>query len=467
MKTITVPSSWLLRDGMRLDSGPYISGALEARMILEKLRVRKDPLSLLTTGHQGGIYNGPQFKRNYVESSQYGVPFLTGGDVLQTDLSQLPLLSRRDALSNKLRFLRISPGMTLISCSGSIGRMTYARDDMDGIWSSQDVMKIVPDPVKVLPGYLYAYISSKFGVPLVVGGTYGAIIQHIEPHHIAHIPVPRISPNIESDAHKLVQEAADARTLAAKKRAEAMKSFIRHFRLSDLSTAPISINRAIFDISARELRRMDATYFSPICREAAIELRSCSRLTHKLGAVARVFTPGIFKRQHVDDPHYGYAYFSGSELFQYDAEPRGYLSRRASNITEYLVERDWLLIQDAGQLAGLIGRVVRVTPFVAGGVVSNHLLRVVADNKVDTAFLFIVLSSPQGYRAITRNAFGTSIPQLDPTHIGAIDIPWPAESERIRLAEPVLEAWELEDFATEAIRKAIRLIESTIEEGAS
>jgi type I restriction enzyme S subunit len=52
-------------------------------------------------------------------------------------------------------------------------------------------MRVVPDAEKIPPGYLYAYLSSKFGVPLVVGGTYGAIIQHIEPEHIANLPVPR------------------------------------------------------------------------------------------------------------------------------------------------------------------------------------------------------------------------------------------------------------------------------------
>ena len=191
MKTKAVPSGWLERDGRRLDCGPYMSGALEAKVLLASIRARKDKLPDLTSGYNGGIYNGPQFKRNYVESAEHGVRFLTGGDVMRADLSDLPFLRRRDAKSPKLSHLRISAGMTLISCSGTIGRMSFARADMDGIWSSQDVMKIVPDPAKVYPGYLYAYLSSKFGVPLVVNGTYGAIIQHIEPEHLADISVPR------------------------------------------------------------------------------------------------------------------------------------------------------------------------------------------------------------------------------------------------------------------------------------
>ena len=80
--------------------------------------------------------------------------------------------------------------------------MAYARPDMDGMACSEDVLRVVPDPDRILPGYLYAFLSSKFGVPLVVGGTYGAIIQHIEPHHIANLPVPRLGEEIEARAHR-------------------------------------------------------------------------------------------------------------------------------------------------------------------------------------------------------------------------------------------------------------------------
>ena len=75
-------------------------------------------------------------------------------------------------------------------------------------------MKVVPDEAKIPPGYLYAFLSSKFGVPLVVSGTYGAIIQHIEPEHIASLPVPRFGDEIEIEIAKLIDSAANARSEA-------------------------------------------------------------------------------------------------------------------------------------------------------------------------------------------------------------------------------------------------------------
>ena len=169
MQIKTIPSKWLENNGRRLDCGPYMSGAIEARELLRHLHT--EPLKNLTAGHNGGIYNGPQFSRNYVDDPEHGVPFLTTSSMLHSDMSTLALISKKDAYSSKLRYLEVKEGMTLITCSGTIGRMAYARKEMNGCWSNQDIMKIVADSSKIEPGYLYAYLRSRFGVPLVISGT--------------------------------------------------------------------------------------------------------------------------------------------------------------------------------------------------------------------------------------------------------------------------------------------------------
>ncbi|NCT87289.1 restriction endonuclease subunit S [Stenotrophomonas acidaminiphila] len=464
MKAKSVPSSWLERDGRRLDCNPYMSGALEAKVLLESMPARKDRLQDVTRNGMSGIFHAGRIKRMWVDSPEHGQPFLSSTEILQADLSNLPLISRKAIAENPR--LPLHTGWTLITRSGTVGRMAYARPDMEGYACSEHVLRVVPDAEKIPPGYLYAYLSSKFGVPLVIGGTFGSIIQHIEPEHIANLPVPRLGTKAERDVHALMESAASNRSRAHELRQEAQSSLYRQFSLSDLADADTAVNYAAFNVQASSLRRLDAAHHSPACRAAANELASAGE-TKRLDDVARVFTPGIFKRIHVEDPAYGYPYFSGTELFQYDPEPRGYLSRRAPKIDEYIVRENWLLIQDAGQLEGLIGRLMRVTPAFANSVVSNHLMRVAAEEAADAAYLSVVLSSPHGYRAITRNAFGSSIPQLDPAHIGALRLPWPKETIRKRIAGPVLEAWNLEDEASANVRKATKKVEDAIEKGAT
>src|SRR5262249_13397128 len=148
--------------------------------------------------------------------------------------SALPLLSKRDAQSGKLSYLELQPGMSLISCSGTIGKMAFARQEMIGVWSSQDVLKVVADPEKIPSGYLYAYLSSKFGIPLVASGTYGAIIQHLEPAHIWDLPVPRLGDALEHEIHALVEEAAELRTRASRRKQEAIAAFVKLCQLPEL-----------------------------------------------------------------------------------------------------------------------------------------------------------------------------------------------------------------------------------------
>jgi len=97
-----VMASWLREQGFRLDAPPFLSGAIEARKLLERLPVKKELLASLTKGYNGGIYNGPMFRRNYVTDPEYGVPFLTSSGILLADLSTLPLLSKKDAMSSRL-----------------------------------------------------------------------------------------------------------------------------------------------------------------------------------------------------------------------------------------------------------------------------------------------------------------------------------------------------------------------------
>lgn len=136
-----VRSGWLEEGGRRLDCNPYMSGAQEARDALRRLKVRKDALLTVTSGYSGGIYNGPVFSRIWVDRPEYGVPFLGSSDISNADLATLPLLKKTYAQSKKLSHLELTEGTTLITCSGTIGRMAYVRPDMAGIWSSQHVMK--------------------------------------------------------------------------------------------------------------------------------------------------------------------------------------------------------------------------------------------------------------------------------------------------------------------------------------
>lgn len=464
MKTTVIRSSWMEGYGYRLDTKPYVGGALETKILLERLK-NTVPLHTLTRGFDGGIYNGPQFVRNYVESPEHGVPFMTGSTMQLADLSTLPLLSKRDAHGSKLSYLEIQPGMSLISCSGTIGKMAYARAEMKGVWSSQDVLKVVADPDKIESGYLYAYLSSKFGVPLLASGTYGSIIQHLEAHQIAGLPVPRLGDALEHEIHELVEQAAKLRTKASAMKQAAIAAFVESCGLP----IPLPIWRYPTPhlgeaTLARLAERMDSTYYIAPCAEARAAFDAASKLgtSKTLSEVAEVFIPTIFKRLYAPDPAQGIPYITGADVFCIQPKTDLYLMRSVAQENRLVLENGMIVLHEAGQRYGLIGRGVMVGRTLHDFACTNNMVRLVPHEPEETGYISAVLSSEFGLRLMKREAAGSSIPHLDATRVSAVSIPWPKGGIRRKvaaLAHEARESWdqadELEDRAVETLVKAI------------
>lgn len=461
MKTKVVPSGWLKRDGRRLDCGPYMSGALEAKVLLERLKARKDPLHAVTRDGLSGIFHAGRIKRLWVDSPNYGRRFLSSTDILQSDLSNLSYISNV-ALAENPR-LPISPGWTLITRSGTIGRMAYARSDMDGYACSEDVLRVVPDPEKIRPGYLYAYLSSKFGVPIVVSGTYGAIIKHIEAEHIAELPVPRFSHKFETEIDVLIEGAAALRVKANAHLRDVANRFdglIDGLPLSKRQTPRMST------VMASSLQqRLDAQFHDPLVRQVRDRLQDSEYTTIEEWC-NHVFLPGIFKRIHVEDVTYGAPYYTGATLFWLEPQPKGVLSRKTSLFQEVSLEEGTVLVQAFGQDGGLTGRAVWVGRNLAGATTTHMLVRLRAKTDEDTAYLFGFLQSDAAYRQIASLTYGGSIPHFDEAGISTVVLPLFGAEERREIADTVITAVTARDEALDSERRARALIEAAIQEAA-
>lgn len=119
--------NWLVDQGFRLDANPYLSGAYEARKLLERLPGTQPLRELVRVPN--GIFHAGRSARRWVTDPDYGVPFFSSSDILEADSSFLPLIAK-SAVKDNPRLL-IERDWTLITRSGTIGRMTYARPDMD------------------------------------------------------------------------------------------------------------------------------------------------------------------------------------------------------------------------------------------------------------------------------------------------------------------------------------------------
>lgn len=456
VKWKAVRSAWLEEGGRRLDCNPYMSGALEARDALKRFQ-KVDRLSTVTER----IYHSGREGRTWVDDPQYGVPFLGSSDILSADLSALPLLSKRQVEQNPL--FQLGSAWTLITRSGTIGRMTYVRPEMVGMACSEHVLRVVPNQGCIPPGYLYAFLSSRYGVPLVVAGTYGAIIQHIEPEHIADLPVPRLGVEFEGEIHRLIEKAANLRSIASKNISDALSELeiAAGFTSGNLpQVTEFSHSSVMFsDLSDR----LDAPYHSAAALTAEKMLDDSPLGVSPLRAVVkRFFKPPIFKRLWVDSEEHGRLFVSGNDIYRYQPEEPRYVSRRTPKFDEFILERGAVVFQAAGQIYGLFGRPLYVNGWLEDTFCADDVFRISPFTEIDGAFLYLFLRTRVGEALIKRQACGNSIPRVWEPHISRLRVLWPDPSVRESFAKPVIEAHEMIEQARQAELKAIRVLEEKI-----
>jgi hypothetical protein len=155
----------------------------------------------------------------------------------------------------------------------------------------------------------------------------------------------------------------------------------------------------------------------------------------------------------------GTSYRSAEELFDLNAPvTKRVYAGLVDNRDKYTLKAGWIIMACSGQVYGLNGRVLLLTEAHDGIFGSHDLIRIIPQaDDIHTGYLLLVLSNPRyGRPMVIRNAYGTSIPHLDPVDVRDVPIPrFDTGIERrlgemmVRVAELKAEADRLENEATE------------------
>jgi hypothetical protein len=457
---------WLLEQNVRLDARPYVGGAYEARDLLGRLAVPTQPLHQLTNGHDGGLYNGPQFRRVWVSDREHGVPFLGSADMLEGDLSHLPLLRREDAESPKLSFLRVEPGMTFISCSGTVGRVVYARPDMTGCWSSQDTIKVVPNRERILPGYLYAVLASRFGTAILINSRSGTGIRHLEPSQIVNLPIPRFGADAEGRIHALVEEAAVLRVGYQRQLVAATEDLFTSAGLPELidpdwHARPRDLG---FDVHRSDALSLRALNHSPRARRIAERLRTVPH--HTLGDICAggMLTAGTRFSRVSADPGQGALLVGQRQAFW--MRPEGRWISTHDLPTDVHVANETVLVARRGTLgeSEVFCRSVLVTGSWLRFVYSEDFLRVVSGiPAVPGAYLLAFLRSEVAFRLFRSTASGGKQQDIHDILRQQLPVPVCTELDRQRIAGTVRAAHRDRDLADQREDEAFAALDAAVE----
>ncbi|MEU0519108.1 hypothetical protein [Streptosporangium sp. NPDC006007] len=459
-----VRASWLADQSFRLDPGPYVSDSYAAHMLLKRMP-RTEPLGEVTER----IFHAGRVTRSWTTDPEHGVPFLSSADIFQADLSSLSMITRRSFRGNPK--LPLEPGWTLITRSGmTAGRVTYARLDMQGYACSEDVLRVVPDRDKIPAGYLSTFLASPFGIPMIKGGIYGTSVKHIEPSHIADLPVPRVEADIEQRIDSLIREAMMLRARFQAGVVDATHDLFKSAGLSELINfnwhdQPRDVDFSVSGLTSTSLRALN---FSPRARRVIDVLRSVPHRTlGEICAGGYLDSGARFKRIEGDRDHGGVKLVGQRQGFWLRPEGRWINPRHAP--PGIFAADESVLIAAQGTLGDseVFCRPIFVTGEWLKNVYTQHFLRVVSGElEFPGAYLFAFLRSEVAFRVLRSMSVGGKQQDLHTELRQQVPVPECTPEDRERIAETVRQAYRWRDEADMKEDQALALLDQAIREAA-
>lgn len=446
MKTGSVKLHDILPFSNRFDASYHLSDGLTV-----KRYVKNSPYPLTTIGKVSKrIFYGNRAKRVYVTSKEHGIPFLSSSDILQADLDNVKLASKK--YTPDVEGLTLQKGWILISRSGTVGNCAFASGLHAQKLASEDVIRLAPDYI-LRPGLIYAYLASKYGHALLTQGVFGAVIQHIEPSFIASLPIPVFPESFQSAVDDLIQESARLREEATEKLEEAHKRIMAIIPQEEVHrTNRVSIKK----IESAHNKRFEATYYNSENR-ALYDYVTTKTVYKTLGDLTdRIFRPGIFKREYVKN---GVTFLGGADILRAIPSSDKKLSfRQVANMPELIAKKGWILVT----CGGTIGNTVYVDSQLEQCAISQHVMRIVPKATTLSGYLYAVLSSELGSKLINLFDFGSVIPQVEPHHLKLVPIPMLDDDEMSDIDKLVKKYVEDIEQAKEKETKAITMVENEI-----
>jgi type I restriction enzyme, S subunit len=115
------------------------------------------------------------------------------------------------------------------------------------------------------------------------------------------------------------------------------------------------------------------------------------------------------------------------------------------------VKAGWIAMARSGQTHGLNGTVLLVTAAHEQFFLSDDLIRIIPDTTtIRPGYLFMAMGHPSfGRPLVIRNAYGSSIPHLDPVDVEAIPIVRLGGDIESKIADVVEESARLRDEAND------------------
>ena len=461
-KYSNISLSEIIHAGMRFEASVFNLEAKQARELIKNCGF--PVVSLLDKSLVETASYPNRFKRNYVEKD-VGLPFILPSQISEIDPK--PSKWIYGLKSEDLDKLCARQWDLLLTRSGTIGQCSLANKSLDGKVMSDDLIRIVTQ--EKYRGYLYIFIKSKVGQLLLQTSNYGAVIQHIEPTHLAEIEVPVPSDEIVKKINTLVSAEfilVDQSNDLIHKAQELLINTLNLSPVDQISPDNFQDKKNIVNFSKKitdENFRLDASFHNPLASKIEETIISNGFKLKKLvdkELTTRIILPGRFKRIYVDEL-YGVPFLGGKEILDLDPRTEKNLSLEGhgSRIKDQLtIKRNQIMIT----CSGTIGKVNIAPKHWEGWTSSQHVIRVESVSDWMAGYLFAWLSTDYGVELIKRFTYGAVVDEIEDHHVGLVSVPLIDEDTMKIIGKLVLRANEKRSWAFRLQNKAKKILNDEV-----
>lgn len=462
VKWCAVALSDVVARGKRLEASVFDVEAKQARMLISK---GKYPQSFIGgTDGMASSYVCGRFKRIWVEKSD--MPIYQPSSIV--DIKPTPDGYISAKTKTNIGNLRVKENQILMTCSGTIGKVSFVSRTLANKIFSHDLLRIdcrKPDEA----GYIYAFLKSKIGNKILLTNSYGAVITHIEPEHLATVPIPDAPTMLKKKIHDLIVRSYELRDESNDLIDQATALLIDELKLPDIDTFDVGLYKKAAPVDTFSVRlskmsgRLDASYHVPLVDTIIEHLKRYAEEVTTVGdpRISReVILPGRFKRVYVDEG-YGVPFFGGRSIGELDPSDKRYLSfsQHDKKIKEELTIREGMILITC---SGTIGKIALVPKHWDNWAMTHDIIRLLpADDLI--GYVYIWLQTEYAAKLIEAFAYGSVVRHIEKEHLCKVTIPLLKNHEvQKRINELALEANEKRYEAYQLEQKALRIMDNEV-----
>lgn len=433
----------------RFDPSFHLSDAITLREKVENVPFEKVSIADATEN----VFLGNIFSRIFVKDAEHGIPYLAASDTVLANLDTGRYLSKKQA--SILSYLMLKKDWIVVTCSGTIGNVTYTNSSFENHIATHDLIRIVPNDEKILRGYLYAFLASEYGYNQLTQSQFGGVVKHINAEHVRNIKVPCFAEFFQEEVNDLVQEAARLREKAA----DALEYAISFF--NTLFPIPFKDN-CLGKVSSKEImtsinKRFEASFHISEGKDIDKYIKEHYEWKSLGEVCSNISRPDIFKRYYVKN---GITFLGGADIFLATPDSEKRLSKtKTGNISQLAIKEGTILLPRSGT----IGNVAWAHAGHAQKLASEHVIRLLPNDILRAGYVYAFLASKYGKLLIQRYIFGSVIQHVEPPHLKLIPVPIIDQKTMDDIHDKIMIYSSAMGKAIEFERKAILMVEQEIE----